>query len=405
MVRAQEDVEVRDGSNPNKVHFQKSMKANFFGNSPQKILSCRVSPPKQKMGFIEERKALAMLQQGQGDHEPTKPRIRSVPQTPDRILDAPELRCDFYLNLLDWSSKNFIAVALGETVYLWNAVSGAICVLYTNHDSDNYISSLAWANDGVHLAVGMAANKVQIWDVEAQRKIRTVYSDSGRVAALAWNPSTNQLSTGSRAGSVYGHDVRAQRHHVQTLQGHTQEICGLKWSPDGKMLASGGNDNIVNVWDVNGGCLHRLTEHRAAVKAIAWCPWQSNLLATGGGTACKSIKFWNTGRGTCINTLDTKSQVSALIWNAEHREILSGHGFSENQLTIWKYPTLERVTDLVGHTERVLSMANSPDKTTVVSAGGDETLRFWNCFSSDNKQKKKQRAFAASRSQLYTGIR
>ena len=47
----------------------------------------------------------------------------------------------------------------------------------------------------------------------------------------------------------------------------------------------------------------------------------------------------------------------------------------------------------------------SPDKTTVVSAGGDETLRFWNCFSSDNKQKKKQRAFAASRSQLYTGIR
>ena len=77
----------------------------------------------------------------------------------DRILDAPELRCDFYLNLLDWSSKNFIAVALGETVYLWNAVSGAICVLYTNHDSDSYISSLSWANDGAHLAVGMAGNK------------------------------------------------------------------------------------------------------------------------------------------------------------------------------------------------------------------------------------------------------
>ena len=212
-------------------------------------------------------------------------------------------------------------------------------------------------------------------------------------------------STGSRSGAVYNHDVRNPRHHVGTLQGHTQEICGLAWSPDGKMLASGGNDNLVNVWDINGGCLHRLTEHRAAVKAIAWCPWQSNLLATGGGTACKSIKFWNTGRGTCINTLDTKSQISALIWNSEHREILSGHGFSENQLTIWKYPTLERVTDLVGHTERVLSMANSPDKCTVVSAGGDETLRFWNCFASDSKQKKKQRAFAASRSQLCTAIR
>jgi cell division cycle protein 20 (cofactor of APC complex) len=189
------------------------------------------------------------------------------------------------------------------------------------------------------------------------------------------------------------------------MRGHDQEVCGLTWSPDGKRLASGGNDNLVNIWDASGNQMHRFTEHRAAVKAIAWCPWQSNLLATGGGTLCKAIKFWNTSRGTCINTIDTKSQISALIWSAEHREIISGHGFSENQLTIWKYPSLERVCDLTGHTERILSMAVNPAGTTVVSAGGDETLRFWNCFSSDTKQKRKQRSLAASRSMLHTTLR
>jgi cell division cycle protein 20 (cofactor of APC complex) len=150
---------------------------------------------------------------------------------------------------------------------------------------------------------------------------------------------------------------------------------------------------------------YRLTLVNCVQTLKAWCPWQSNVLATGGGTACKSIKFWNTGRGTCINSIDTKSQISALIWSQEHREIISGHGFSENQLTIWKYPSLERVCDLTGHTERVLSMAASPDGNTVVSAGGDETLRFWNCFSSDSKQKRKQRSSAGSTSHMHTTIR
>lgn len=330
-----------------------------------------------------------------------------VPQTPDRILDAPDLRCDFYLNLLDWSSRNMIAVALGDTVYLWNATSGAIDTLCQHNEPGSYVSSLSWSQNGKHLAIGTANNKVQLWDVDVKKKERTLFSageESHRVAALAWTPTGN-LSSGSRGGTVWHHDPRQARHHVSTMQGHTQEVCGLTWSPDGKYLASGGNDNLVNIWSPDGNQVHRFTEHKAAVKAMAWCPWQSNILATGGGTACKSIKFWNSGRGTCINSIDTKSQISALIWSTEHREIISGHGFSENQLTIWKYPSLERVSDLTGHTERVLSMASSPDGSTVVSAGGDETLRFWNCFSSDSKQKKKQRSLAGSKSHMHTTIR
>lgn len=115
---------------------------------------------------------------------------------------------------------------------------------------------------------------------------------SARVGSLAWNSFI--ISSGSRDGSIIHHDVRAREHNVGTLRGHTQEVCGLKWSPDFKYLASGGNDNLVNIWpSVTGSSsgsatsndviqpLHTFNQHHAAVRALAWCPWQSNLLATG----------------------------------------------------------------------------------------------------------------------------
>jgi cell division cycle protein 20 (cofactor of APC complex) len=97
------------------------------------------------------------------------------------------------------------------------------------------------------------------------------------------------------------------------------QVCGLKWSPDGSQLATGGNDNVLNIWDgVTTGAIStpkfRLTQHTAAVKALAWCPWQKNTLASGGGTADRCIRFWNSQTGANLNTIDTGSQVSALLW-------------------------------------------------------------------------------------------
>jgi cell division cycle 20-like protein 1 (cofactor of APC complex) len=67
-------------------------------------------------------------------------------------------------------------------------------------------------------------------------------------------------------------------------------------------LASGGNDNKLIVWSKNNASrpnqpLYRFASHKAAVKAIAWNPNQSGLLASGGGTADRCIKFWNTKIG------------------------------------------------------------------------------------------------------------
>lgn len=323
----------------------------------------------------------------------TKRTTRYISQVPEKILDAPEIMDDYYLNILDWSMNNHLAIALGSRAYIWNASNGEIHLLTELEEAGDYVSSLSWIKEGNYLAMGTSSASIQLWDVENLKKLRTMTSHSERIGCLSWN--NHILSSGSRSGQIHHHDVRVATHHQATLANHTQEVCGLKWSPDGRYLASGGNDNMLNIWSANMNShltdtqpLFTFTDHQAAVKAVAWCPWQSSVLASGGGTADRCIRFWNCNLGTCLNTIDTKSQVCALLWSREYKEIISGHGFANNELIIWKYPSMAKVAELTGHTARILNMAINPDGSTVVSAGADETLRLWKCFARDPDKKK-----------------
>jgi cell division cycle 20-like protein 1 (cofactor of APC complex) len=133
---------------------------------------------------------------------------------------------------------------------------------------------------------------------------------TARVGSLAWS-SSGILSSGSRDRTILHRDVRSPSHHFRTLTGHRQEVCGLKWNVEENQLASGGNDNKLMVWNgtEGGDPMWKFGQHGAAVKAIAWSPHQRGLLASGGGTADKKIRFWNTLSGTMLNAIDTGSQV------------------------------------------------------------------------------------------------
>ncbi|GME94429.1 unnamed protein product [[Candida] boidinii] len=118
----------------------------------------------------------------------------------------------------------------------------------------------------------------------------------------------------------------------------------------------------------------------SAIKAIAWSPHQRGVLASGGGTADRTIKIWNTLTGLKISDTDTGSQVCNLAWSKNSNEIVSTHGYSRNQIVIWKFNTMQQIASLTGHTYRVLYLSMSPDGQTIVTGAGDETLRFWNVF-------------------------
>lgn len=61
-------------------------------------------------------------------------------------------------------------------------------------------------------------------------------------------------------------------------------------------------------------------------------------------------------------------------------ELVSTHGYSQNQINVWRYPSMKKIATLTGHSYRVLYLAASPDGQTLVTGAGDETLRFWNVF-------------------------
>ena len=122
-----------------------------------------------------------------------------------------------------------------QTVYLWNAGNGEINELCRADNAEEYVCSVSWVDNGSALAIGYSDATVQLWDVTRQKRVRTLHGHDSRVAALAWNGPV--LSSGCKTGDIFNHDVRIADHHIATMAGHTQEVCGLKWSPDGRSLA------------------------------------------------------------------------------------------------------------------------------------------------------------------------
>lgn len=103
--------------------------------------------------------------------------------------------------------------------------------------------------------------------------------------------------------------------------------------------------------------------------------------------ADRKVCLWNAARGKLLRAHDVDSQVTALLWGHSERELLTAHGYSQNQVSLWRYPTLSKAADLRGHHGRLLGLAQSPDGSLLCSASADETLRLWKVGSPPARQK------------------
>ena len=86
-----------------------------------------------------------------------------------KILDAPNLQDDFYLNLVDWSSQNLLGVALNNSVYLWNGGNNKVSKLLEHQQN---ISSINWNRSGHLMAVGLDDGGVQLWDMHKHKLVQ-----------------------------------------------------------------------------------------------------------------------------------------------------------------------------------------------------------------------------------------
>lgn len=155
-------------------------------------------------------------------------------------------------------------------------------------------------------------------------------------------------------------------------------------------LAVGGNDNACTIWDttnLSGPRLQFVLPHKAAVKAVAFCPWSKSLLATGGGSKDRTIRFWHTQSGTLLQHVKAPGQITSLIWSVKQKQIVATFGFGDLErptlVTVYSYPLLQPLTEVHSSTAlRVLSAVPSPDFSSICIATNDETVRFYELWSS-----------------------
>ncbi|KAK0741786.1 WD40-repeat-containing domain protein [Apiosordaria backusii] len=376
---------------------------------------------------------------------------RKLPFAAFKVLDAPNLRDDFYCSVLAFSYiNNTLAIGLGDMVYGWSEHGGvqllnkgARVAHYEHLDGPSHITSVAFSStegESAILAIGRSNGTLSLMSLKdkpdqgerhgASRIPRFELSLDSPVSCLSWRPCLNRdraskglsvddtslfphrtllvhedLLVGTDEGRVLLYAVEwpsAEEREVCGLDGgmtlllniqvHSQQICGLAWCPKGHYFATGANDNLCCLLDYNELCsnmneadndssdesglaeLERpsddLTEsrgdmpdnriryiksdgvkykwrHGAAVKAIAFCPWQEGLVATGGGSNDKCIHFFHTKSGAALATISVSAQVTSLIWSTTRREIAATFGYASPEhpvrIAVFSWPDCRQV--------------------------------------------------------------
>jgi len=331
---------------------------------------------------------------------------RTIPRSPFLGMRVPGIMDDYYTDVLAWSSSDLIAASLSLGIFIYDVATGKKVALTTKSEAAaNKVRSLSWGYGAQKnfLAEGLDSGKVRIRDAVTNK---IVYSDevmsgveekgralhTGRISTCSWSPKGNVLATGSKDNTIGFLDLRSSESPTYAI-GHKQEVCGVKWDHDGLLLASGGNDNMLMLWDCRelSRPLAQFSEHRAAVKAISWSPHRRGRLVSGGGTADRTLRFWDANTLTCVGITDAGSQVCNVSWSANVDELVSTHGFSQNHIVIWDTsastssngfipkPAMPIAT-LRGHQSRVLYLAVSPDGRTIATAASDQKMLFWRVF-------------------------
>ncbi|XP_030594369.1 cell division cycle protein 20 homolog B-like isoform X2 [Archocentrus centrarchus] len=302
-------------------------------------------------------------------------------------LGAPSLLNDYYTNLLDCSCNGMVALALGSTVYIWNSETRALVghLDPSPQPGCQYrqsISSLCWSRDGRALSIATRRGEIQLWDVEHKQRMRFLLSHLTVVRALSWKQQL--LSSGSVLGHICHLDPRA----FTPLVGATTQsegVCSLQWSPGGSWLASGSTEGHLHIWD------HSITGNKmssqpimtmkqcSAVKAMGWCPWQRNTIATGGGWKDGELRIWDTQSGSCVTSTHTNSQICSLQWAEKKRHVVTGHGLPHHKVIswMWEFPSLSPIYQFTGHSDRVLHLALNPDNTRIFSTAADQRFHIW----------------------------
>ncbi|MEH2183680.1 AAA-like domain-containing protein, partial [Nostoc sp.] len=193
---------------------------------------------------------------------------------------------------------------------------------------------------------------------------------SDLVYSVAFSPDGQTIASASRDKTVKLWNCKGQL--LQTLQGHSDSVWGVAFSPDGRTIASASSDNTVKLWNRKGQLLQTLQGHSNSVLGVAFSPDGQTIASA---SYDKTVKLWNR-KGQLLQTLQGHSNsVLGVAFSPDDQTIASAS--YDKTVKLWNRKG-QLLQTLQGHSDSVWGVAFSPDGQTIASASSDKTVKLWN---------------------------
>ncbi|WP_071516536.1 NB-ARC domain-containing protein [Geitlerinema sp. PCC 9228] len=267
-----------------------------------------------------------------------------------------------------------------RTVKFWDRYSSTC--LKTLCGQSNEVCCVAICADDRTLACVSLDQTLRLWDYQKGQCLKTWYGHTDWALPVAFCPqesSNDEMQVGDLLASG-SNDKSIRLWHWpagecwQTLQGHTDFIYSLAFSPDGEILASGSTDSSIRLWQVRTGtCFQVLQGHADWIDAVAFHP-QGQILAS--VSADCTVKLWDMRTGQCLQTLTGHSKKLLGVAFHPHGELLASCGVDQ-KIQLWEVDSGRCWKTLQGHTSRIWGVAFHPDGKRLASCSTDRTIKLW----------------------------